>query len=144
MAARMTAPLYTTEILRLAASLRDAHPLDREDGCAEVRSSTCGSRVCMTVQLDDDRRVHRISMQVQACAFGQASAALLERHSHGRTHDEVSEAMLDLSRWLAGEHDETPRWPALIALAPARQRSGRHGAIMLPFRALLAAMDACG
>ena len=140
----MTGPLYTTEILRLAASLRDPHPLDREDGCAEVRSPTCGSRVCMTVQLDNDRRVDRISMQVQACAFGQASAALLERHSRGRNHDEVSEAMLDLSRWLAGEHDRSPRWPALVALAPARQRTGRHGAILLPFRALLAAMDACG
>ena len=140
----MSAPLYTTEILRLAASLRDPHPLDREDGCAEVRSPTCGSRGCMTVQLDHNRRVDRISMQVEACAFGQASAALLERHSRGRTHDEVSEAMLDLSRWLAGEHDDQPRWPGLIALAPARQRSGRHGAILLPFRALLAAIDACG
>ena len=98
----------------------------------------------MTVQLDDQRRVDRLSMRVQACAFGQASAALLERHSRGRTHDEVSEAMLDLSRWLAGEHDERPHWPALMALAPARERSGRHGAILLPFRALLAALDACG
>ncbi|MGN6590502.1 MAG: iron-sulfur cluster assembly scaffold protein [Sphingomicrobium sp.] len=140
----MSAPLYTTEILRLAASLQEPHALDHEDGCAEVRSPTCGSRVCMTVQLDHDRRVDRISMQVQACAFGQASAVLLERHSRGRTHDEVSEAMLDLSRWLAGEHDQRPHWPALIALAPARERSGRHGAILLPFRALLAAIDACG
>ncbi|HEX6783649.1 MAG TPA: iron-sulfur cluster assembly scaffold protein [Sphingomicrobium sp.] len=140
----MSAPLYTTEILRLAASLQEPHTLDHEDGCAEVRSPTCGSRVCMTVQLDHDRRVDRISMQVQACAFGQASAVLLERHSRGRTHDEVSEAMLDLSRWLAGEHDQRPHWPALIALAPARERSGRHGAILLPFRALLAAIDACG
>ena len=140
----MSAPLYTTEILRLAASLREPHALEREDGCAEVRSPTCGSRICMTVQLDEDRRVDRISMQVQACAFGQASAVLLDRHSRGRTHDEVSEAMLDLSRWLAGEHDLRPQWPALIALAPARAKSGRHGAILLPFRALLAAMDACG
>lgn len=140
----MTAPLYTTEILRLAASLREPHPLEHEDGCAEIRSPTCGSRVCMTVQLDEQRRVDRISMQVQACAFGQASAALLDRHSRGRTHDEVSEAMLDLSRWLAGEHEGKLRWPGLIALAPARTRSGRHGAILLPFRALLAAMDACG
>jgi NifU-like protein involved in Fe-S cluster formation len=140
----MSAPLSTTEILRLAASLREPHPLEREDGCAQVRSPTCGSRVCMTVQLDEQRRVDRISMQVQACAFGQASAALLDRHSRGRSHDEVSEAMLDLSRWLAGEHEGKLRWPGLIALAPARTRSGRHGAILLPFRALLAAMDACG
>ena len=140
----MSSPLYTTEILRLAASLSEPHDLDREDGRAEVRSPTCGSRVGMSVQLDDDRRVERLSMQVHACAFGQASAALVERHSRGRTHDEVSEAMLALSRWLACEQDLATSWPGIVALAPARDRKTRHGAILLPFRALLAAMEAAG
>jgi NifU-like protein involved in Fe-S cluster formation len=138
----MSAPLYTTEILRLAASLSEPHPLDHEDGCAQVRSPTCGSRVRLTVQLDEDRRVDRVSMQVHACAFGQASAALVERHSRGRTHDEVAEAMLQISRWLADEYDDVAAWPEIAALAPARPRKARHGAILLPFRALLAAMDA--
>jgi NifU-like protein involved in Fe-S cluster formation len=138
----MSAPLYTTEILRLAASLREPHTLDREDGCAEMRSPTCGSRVRLTVQLDEDRRVERLSMQVHACAFGQASAALVERHSRGRTHEEVSAALLALSHWLAGELDEETSWPEIVVLAPARSRKGRHGAILLPFRALLAAMEA--
>ena len=138
----MTAPLYTTDILRLAASLSEPHPLEREDGCAQVRSPTCGSRVSLTVQLDEDRRVERLSMHVHACAFGQASAALVERHSRGRTHDEVSEAMLALSRWLANEHDDDSGWPGITVLAPARPRRARHAAILLPFRALLAAMEA--
>ena len=137
----MNAPLYTTEILRLAASLQEPHALDREDGRAELRSPTCGSRVVLAVQLDDGRRVSRISMQVHACAFGQASAALVERHSRGRSHDEVSEAMLALSRWLAAEEDEDGGWPGVSTLAPARSRKSRHGAILLPFRALLAAIE---
>ncbi len=138
----MTRPLYTTEILRLAASLGEPCELEREDGRAEVRSPTCGSRVAIAVQLDEDRRVKRLSMQVHACAFGQASAALLERHSYGRSHEEVSDAMLELSRWLANEHDDPRAWPGIAALEPARPRKARHGAILLPFRALLAAMDA--
>ena len=138
----VNSPLYTTEILRLAASLSDPHELEHEDGCAVVRSHTCGSRIRLTVQLDEDRRVERLSMQVHACAFGQASAALVERHSRGRTHDEVSEAMLEISRWLASEHDDFSAWPEIVALEPARSRRARHGAILLPFRALLAAMDA--
>src|SRR5689334_4376861 len=101
----MSSVLYTTEILRLAASLCDPHELEREDGRAELRSPTCGSRISLAVQLDDERRVERLSMNVHACAFGQASAALVGRHSRGRTHDEVSEAMLSLSRWLASDHD---------------------------------------
>lgn len=138
----MDSVLYTTEILRLAASLSDPHPLDREDGCAEVRSPTCGSRICLTVQLDEDRRVERLSMQVFACAFGQASAALVERYGRGRTHENVSEAMLRLSRWLASEDETVDFWPGIKALEPARSRQGRHGAILLPFRALLAAIEA--
>ncbi|WP_341633448.1 iron-sulfur cluster assembly scaffold protein [Sphingomonas agri] len=137
----MTEPLYTTEILRLAASLREPHELEREDGRAELRSPMCGSRITLAVQLDDERRIERVSMEVHACAFGQASAALVERHGIGRSHDEVAEALVDLSRWLADEHD-TPPWPGISALEPARPRRGRHGAILLPFRTLLAAMDA--
>jgi NifU-like protein involved in Fe-S cluster formation len=141
LASRVTAQLYTTDILRLAASLQEPRELDREDGQAEVRSPTCGSRIAMSVQLDPDRRVEHVSMQVHACAFGQASAALVERHCRGRDHDEVSEAMLALSRWLAHEHNEIDHWPGIAVLEPARGTSGRHGAILLPFRALLAAME---
>ena len=137
----MNRPLYTTEILRLAASLHDPHPLEREDGRAELRSPTCGSRISMAVQLDGARRVERLSMQVHACAFGQASAALVNQHGVGRTHDEIAEALVIISRWLAEEHDEAGDWPGIVALEPARTRRSRHGAILLPFRALLAAIE---
>ena len=137
----MNGPLYTTEILRLAASLHDPHPLEREDGRAELRSPTCGSRISMTVQLDGNRRVERLSMQVHACAFGQASAALVNQHGVGRTHDEIAEALVIISRWLAQEQDEAGDWPGILALEPARPRKSRHGAILLPFRALLASIE---
>jgi NifU-like protein involved in Fe-S cluster formation len=137
----MNRPLYTTEILRLAASLHDPHPLEREDGRAELRSPTCGSRISMTVQLDGERRVERLSMQVHACAFGQASAALVNQHGVGRTHDEIADALVIISRWLAQEQEEAGDWPGISALEPARPRKGRHGAILLPFRALLAAIE---
>ena len=50
--------------------------------------------------------------------------------------------MLEISRWLADEHDDASAWPGMETLEPARPRKARHGAILLPFRALLAAMDA--
>jgi hypothetical protein len=50
--------------------------------------------------------------------------------------------MLKLSRWLANEQEEAAGWPSFAALAPARSRKSRHGAILLPFRALLAAIEA--
>ena len=140
----MNKPLYTTEILRLAASLKGPRDLEREDGHAELRSPTCGSRIAISVQLDDERRVRCISQKVHACAFGQASAALLEQNAIGRSHDEVGETLIVMSRWLAGEQDEAGDWPGLETLEPARPRKPRHGAILLPFRALLAAIQAAG
>jgi NifU-like protein involved in Fe-S cluster formation len=139
----MNAPLYTTEILRLAASLSGPRDLDRCDGTAELRSPTCGSRLTVSVQLDSDRRVEAVSQQVHACAFGQASAALLERHVVGLGHSEISQALVQLSQWLADDKDvEDGCWPDIVALAPARPKRGRHGAILLPFRTLLAAIEA--
>jgi NifU-like protein involved in Fe-S cluster formation len=136
----MNAPLYTLEILRLAASLPEPVKLERVDGSAELRSPTCGSTVRTEVQLSSGC-IEAISQQVQACAFGQASAALIARQASGRGREDIAVALDQLSAWLSGESEQLPDWPGIEALAPARSRRSRHGAILLPFRALLAAFD---
>jgi NifU-like protein involved in Fe-S cluster formation len=137
----MNAPLYTIEVLRLAASLPDQVALDEVHGRAEERSATCGSVVSTAVQLDKDGRVAAISQKVQACAFGQASAAAVAAHAAGRTRAEVEAAMSDLLAWLDGG-ENLPSWPEIEALKPARTRKSRHNAVLLPFKALLSAMKA--
>ena len=136
----MNAPLYTTEILRLAAALPAPRELERVDGSSEQRSPTCGSTVRLQVQRGADGRVEAISQDVHACAFGQASASLLAAGAVGRREDDFVRAVLDLESWLSGSRDDPGEWPGLAALAPARSRRSRHGAILLPFKALLAAM----
>jgi NifU-like protein involved in Fe-S cluster formation len=142
MAAVVNAPLYTIEILRLAGSLPDPVELERVDGSAQLRSPTCGSTVRTEVQIDDGI-VKAVSQQIRACAFGQASAALVAQHASGRTQEEVAEALAALSGWLDGSRDDPGGW-GLDALAPARSRTSRHGAIVLPLRALLAAIEDAG
>jgi len=136
----MNAPLYTLEILRLAGSLPEPVKLERVDGSAELRSPTCGSTVRTQVQLKNGR-IEALSQEVQACAFGQASAALVAQHAAGRASDAVALALDQLTNWLAGNSEQLPDWPGIEALAPARCRRSRHGAILLPFRALLSAMS---
>ena len=136
----MNAPLYTTEILRLAASLPAPRELERVDGSAEQRSPTCGSTVRVSFQVDENGRIAALSQEVHACAFGQASASLLEASAAGRSSSDVAEAVEELERWLSGDRDDPGGWPGLSALAPALSRRSRHGAILLPFKALLAAM----
>ena len=139
MAQGMNAPLYTVEILRLAGSLPDPQQLERVDGSAQLRSPTCGSTVNTQVQMEGEV-VARLSQQVRACAFGQAAATLAARHAVGMSRDEVAEALADLTEWLDGRRDDPGGW-GFEALAPARSRASRYGAIVLPLRALLAAVE---
>jgi NifU-like protein involved in Fe-S cluster formation len=134
-------PLYTVEILRLAASIPYLGPLGGADGQAEVRSPTCGSTIAVAVKLDECGRVREMGQQVEACAFGQASAALMGAHAVGASADEVRVAIDKLSAWLDGSRDDPGAWPGLGALSAARSRRGRHGAMLLPFRGLLAAIE---
>ncbi len=140
MAKVVIAPLYTTEILRLAASLPEPVSLDREDGRGELRSPTCGSRVAAAVQVEEGR-IAMLSLDVQACAFGQAASAIVATGAVGRGRQEVADTLKALQAWLTTEDAAAPDWPQMEAIAPARSRPSRHGAILLPLRALLAAMD---
>jgi NifU-like protein involved in Fe-S cluster formation len=140
----MNAPLYTTEILRLAAALPEPHPLAEVHGSAQRRSPTCGSTVAVEIEVDGDGRLRALSQRIQACAFGQASASLLVASAVGRSRGEVRQGHDELAAWLAGEREDPGSWPGLVALAPARARGSRHGAILLPFRALLAAFESAG
>ena len=140
----MNAPLYTIEILRLAASLPEPVQLDRADGSASERSPTCGSTVRAEVRLAPGGRIEALSQTVEACAFGQASAAVVAAAAAGKTLDDVVTASGQLALWLAGDRPDPPEWPGFEALAPARSRASRHGAILLPLRALAAAMSRSG
>jgi NifU-like protein involved in Fe-S cluster formation len=145
MAADVNQPLYTLEILRLAASIPHQRELPDAQGRAEINSTTCGSAVAVAVKLDEARRVAELGQQVQACAFGQASAALMGAHAVGRDAREIEQGLAEFAAWLDGSRDNPGGWPGLEALAPARSRTARHGAMLLPFRALLAAVaDAQG
>lgn len=133
------APLYTRDILRLAASIPRQRLFGEMGDAVVVRSPTCGSRVAMRVAVDDQGRVTEIEQAVEACAFGQASAALVGRNAAGIDKGKAAAALANVERWLDGEGDEP--WPDLHQLDPARARRGRHGAILLPFRALAAALE---
>ena len=136
----MKEPPYTREILRLAASIPCLERFEDLEGATEGRSKTCGSKMRIAVELDWAGRVRRFRQAVEACAYGQATAALMGGHAMGRSAEEVGAALAELEAWLAGKGGLPSAWPGLDVLEPARSRKGRHGAILLPFRTLLAAI----
>ena len=136
----MSAPLYTTDILRLAAGIPHHERLPDPQGSAERRSPVCGSRVTVDVNLDRESRVSEVGLLVRACALGQASSALLAGDIVGRTPAELAAARDAVAAWLAGEGAQ-PDWPGLDALKRARGYPARHASIRLAFEAAAAAAD---
>ena len=134
----MNAPLYNTEILRLAASIPYHERLSEPMGTAEKRSPICGSRVTVDVDVDEDGRVTALGMLVRACALGQASSSLMAANAIGRTPDELAAARDALTSWLEGE-GRVPDWPGLDVLTPALAHRARHPSIRLAFEAAAAA-----
>ena len=128
------ATLYTPDVLALATSLA-SWPWDESLPLkGHARSKSCGSTLALAIAADDRGRIERLGLKAQACAIGQAAAAIFARHAIGRGAGEIDSAARQLDAWLAGE-GELPDWPGLDVLEPARAYPARHGAIKLAWQA---------
>lgn len=129
-----TATLYTPAVLTLATRLA-AFPWDADLPLqAEVRSKSCGSTLTLGLSLDGDERIARLGVRAQACAIGQAAAAIFAQAAPGRDAEAIRAADDAITAWLAGE-GPLPEWPGIDAIATARDYPARHGAIRLAWQA---------
>ena len=129
-----SATLYTPDVLALATGLAEfpwdpALPLQ-----GEARSKSCGSTVALGLGLDSGGRIDRVGLRSQACAIGQAAAAIFARAASGRGADDIRAADEAIAAWLAGE-GELPDWPGFATIAAARDYPARHGALRLAWTA---------
>lgn len=137
------AKLYTPELLALAVQLA-SYPYDPALPLkGEARSRTCGSHLEIGLSVDDRGQIVKTGMRVTACAVGQAAAAIFAAGAAGHTGEAVALALSELENWLGGSGN-LPDWPGLAALTPARDHRGRHGAILLPWKASVAALCKAG
>lgn len=132
--------LYSTDLLARAASLAEFPFGEDFPLVGEARSRTCGSSLKIGLETDADGQIARLGLQATACAVGQAAAAIFASSAEGRRRDGIERTQAALAAWLAGEGPQ-PFWPDIEALAPALPHSGRHGAILLPWRATLDALS---
>lgn len=128
-------PLYSIDILRLAAATAETPRLANAQATVEHRSAVCGSRIVVDVETDSDGRVARYGHDVRACALGQAAATLLARNIVGHNAQQIAAARDVLGAYLAGEHAQLPDWDGLDILERARPYPARHPSIRLAFEA---------
>ena len=137
----MASELYSRDILRLAASLIHGDRLADADGTAEVRSPICGSRMEADVAIAPDGRLAAFAVRANACALGQASAAVLRANADGKSLADIEDIRTRVAQALVGDGAMPDDWEQLAALASARDFPARHAAILLPYDALLAAIQ---
>lgn len=132
-----TAALYTPEVLGLATGL-SGYPLDDALPLrSNARSPSCGSTLEVGLALAE-AKIARVGLRAHACAIGQAAAAIFAAAAVGRSRAEIAAAEREIAAWLTGGPD--PSWPGLAVIAAATAYPGRHGAVLLPWRAALSAL----
>lgn len=132
--------LYTPEMLAAAVELANVPPIDDAPLHGSARSPACGSTLDMDVVLDESGSITRLGMKVRACAVGQAAAAIFARHANARNAGDIDNALRAFGAWLEGDGPE-PDWPDISLVAPARDYRGRHGAMLLPWKAAMSALS---
>jgi NifU-like protein involved in Fe-S cluster formation len=131
--------LYSLKILKLAAEMPRTGRLAAPDGSAERVAKLCGSRARVDLKLDGETVVD-FAQEVEACALGQAAAAVLGEHVIGARVGEI-EAARDQLRAMLKSHGPAPegRFAGLAALEQVRDYPARHASTLV---ALDAAVDA--
>ena len=136
----MFTDLYNTDILSLSATLENA-ALASPDGTARKVSKLCGSWLEIDLNIEAGV-VSDCAMRVQACALGQASAALLKEAVVGATFDELTGARESLHAMLkAGGEPPAGRFAGLAILKGVAKYPARHTSTMLAFDAAVAAFE---
>ncbi len=137
-------PIYNTRILALAADIPFLGRLADAEVEVTATSRICGSRLRLWADFDRHAQaLSRVGLEVKACALGQAATALVIPKLIGMPEAEIAQAgkafaaMLKQSAAVPG-----PPFEELELFLPVRELPARHGAVMLPFEAVLKAFAA--
>ena len=133
--------LYSREILRRTTQLQHVGRLDDPHGSADGVARLCGSTVHVEVRLDGDA-VSDFAMEVQACALGQAAAAILSQHVVGAPVADVFAARDALRAVLKGQAVVFPeRFADLNILSGVKDYPARHASTLLALEATCEAIS---
>ncbi len=133
--------LYNTDILSLAANISHVGRLENPCGSARKVSKLCGSWVEADV-CERDGVVTGFAVRLQACALGQACAAILAGAVIGASTVQIQTARDALYAMLKQEGEPPQgRFAKLSLLADVANYPARHTSTLLAFDAVLAALE---
>ena len=127
--------LYSREILRRTTQLMHVGRLAAPQASADKTAKLCGSTIHIELAMDGDT-VSDFAQEVQACALGQASAAILSQNVVGARADEIFAARDGMRNMLKGEASAFPdRFRDFAILASVKDFPARHASTLLALEA---------
>ena len=129
--------LYNQRILKLAAEIPHIGSLDAPQATADAVSRLCGSKVHVELSLAEDNTVAAFAHEVEACALGQASSAVMAREIIGCSPKELRDVGAAM-RAMLKENGAPPsgKWADLEVLEPVSAYKNRHASTLLTFDAV--------
>ena len=135
--------LYHQAILDAAAARAGAGTLQHPDGSASVDNPLCGDRAHVEVTVTEEH-LERVAHEVRGCLLCEAAASVIGAQAPGEPVESLRSLTRELRAFLSDETRGVPtRWPALQMFAPVARFKSRHDCVMLPFDALLKALEKC-
>ncbi len=133
--------LYNMDVLSLAANIQNIGRLESPQGTSRKVSKLCGSWLEVDVNMIDGV-VSEFALRLQACALGQASAAILSENMIGANIEEITTARDALFALLKhGGEPPKGRFKKLALLADVANYPARHTSTMLAFDAAVEAIE---
>lgn len=131
--------LYQDAIKQFAQAAHGGGQLESATGEARVDNPLCGDRVRMQVAMAAGHIV-ALAHQTRGCLLCRAAASLIGLRAAGQDEAAIAAAVAVLEGLLQDGGAAPGAWPELAMFAPARAYASRHRCVLLPFRALLAAI----
>ena len=131
--------LYQDAIKQMAQAAHGHGQLESAHGEARLDNPLCGDRVRMQVALDSGR-ISAVAHQTKGCLLCRAAASLLGARAVGQDAAAIEAVADELDAMLKGAAPGPAAWPELAMFVPARAYASRHRCVLLPFRALQAAL----
>jgi|694.fasta_scaffold08149_3 nitrogen fixation NifU-like protein len=131
--------LYQDAIKRFAQAAHGHGHLANASGEASLDNPLCGDRVRIQVDAASGR-IAAIAHETKGCLLCRAAASVVGLRAIGQDEAGIEAAAVGLEHMLKNGAALPAAWPELSMFEPARAYPSRHRCVLLPFRALRAAL----
>lgn len=133
--------LYQEAIKQYAQAAHGQGKLAASSGTAKLDNPLCGDRVAIQVAVASGR-IAALAHETRGCLLCRAAASVIGVRAPGQDEAAIGAVAGALESMLKNGTPVPVDWPELAMFEPARDFASRHRCVLLPFRALLAALHA--